>query len=60
MSDDYEFQDVRAFVIKRKWLTQILLKAGEYDLLKERTLRFDKERAKYIRAFIDGYMEARG
>lgn len=62
---DYEFEDLRTFIIRRSWLhgddghVYQLVSTTDYQALLRRELALSVERAAYIRAFRDGYLTAR-
>jgi hypothetical protein len=58
----YEFEDIRSFFMKRKFLTEYRsppLDEAEFQSLKDRTLGLSADRASYLRAFIDGWTYAK-
>lgn len=55
----YALEDIRAFLIKRQWIGDILLPDGEFQKLKDRELQLDGNRQDYLYAYIDGYKEAK-
>jgi hypothetical protein len=60
MTDDYEFEDLRKFFVRRPFFREgSVLPAGDYDALKRRELTLPTARAAYLRAFCDGYLCAR-
>lgn len=61
----YRFEDIRTFLIKRPWLrignwrpNGVVLEE-EYQGIKDRSLEIPEERAKYLRAFMDGWRWAK-
>jgi hypothetical protein len=56
----YEFEDIRSFLVRRSWLAGgRRLSQEEYEGIKARTLKLDKRRAAYLRAFAEGWIAGR-
>ena len=64
-ANEYPFEDIRAFMIKRtflvedEWRKANVISADEYQGLKARTLQLADSRSAYLRAFIDGWVRAK-
>ncbi len=59
----YALEDIREFMVKRTWLAgpyeNSLVTKEEYVLLRDRQLDLPAERARYLRAFADGWRRAK-
>ena len=57
----YPFEDIRNFLVRRQWfVSERLLSGDEYTKLLSRELVISRNRAAIIRAFMEGYLYAKG
>lgn len=58
---DYPFEDIREFLIHRTWMIgdDGLISKEDYARLKARDLVIPEDRASYLRAYIDGWRDAK-